>query len=67
MKYSYIYICRYFMVGSNGIEPSTSRLSGVRSNRLSYKPIRLLHPSVIILTVTGKESRTVRQTLLPVD
>ena len=27
------------MVGSNGIEPSTSRLSGVRSNHLSYEPI----------------------------
>ena len=27
------------MVGLNGLEPSTSRLSGVRSNRLSYKPI----------------------------
>ncbi len=26
-------------VGLNGIEPSTSRLSGVRSNRLSYKPV----------------------------
>ena len=26
------------VVGSNGIEPSTSRLSGVRSNRLSYEP-----------------------------
>ena len=29
------------MVGLNGIEPSTSRLSGVRSNRLSYKPMTL--------------------------
>ena len=29
------------LVGSNGIEPSTSRLSGVRSNRLSYEPIIL--------------------------
>ena len=29
------------MVGSNGIEPSTSRLSGVRSNHLSYEPIYL--------------------------
>ena len=27
------------MVGSNGLEPSTSRLSGVRSNHLSYEPI----------------------------
>ena len=28
-----------YMVGLNGLEPSTSRLSGVRSNHLSYKPI----------------------------
>ncbi len=27
-------------VGLPGIEPGTSRLSGVRSNRLSYKPTR---------------------------
>jgi hypothetical protein len=30
------------VVGSNGIEPSTLRLSGVRSNRLSYEPIFIL-------------------------
>ena len=27
------------MVGLNGLEPSTSRLSGVRSNHLSYAPV----------------------------
>ena len=27
------------VVGSSGLEPPTSRLSGVRSNRLSYKPL----------------------------
>ena len=31
------------MVGLNGLEPSTSRLSGVRSNHLSYKPIMDCH------------------------
>ena len=29
------------MVGLSGLEPPTSRLSGVRSNRLSYKPIQV--------------------------
>ena len=29
----------YCVVGLNGFEPSTSRLSGVRSNHLSYKPM----------------------------
>ena len=34
------YIKLYFiLMGLNGLEPSTSRLSGVRSNLLSYKPI----------------------------
>ena len=27
-----------FVMGLSGLEPPTSRLSGVRSNRLSYKP-----------------------------
>ena len=31
------------LVGSNGLEPSTSRLSGVRSNHLSYEPIYIIN------------------------
>ena len=32
-----------YMVGLRGLEPPTSRLSGVRSNHLSYKPMFLIH------------------------
>ena len=32
---------KYKPMGLSGLEPPTSRLSGVRSNRLSYKPINL--------------------------
>ena len=36
--------CRHCrLVGLDGLEPSTSRLSGVRSNHLSYKPILSLN------------------------
>ena len=31
------------MVGRGGLEPPTSRLSGVRSNHLSYRPILARH------------------------
>ena len=33
------------MVGRGGLEPPTSRLSGVRSNHLSYRPIFAPHPA----------------------
>ena len=29
---------RYTLVGPSGLEPPTSRLSGARSNQLSYEP-----------------------------
>ena len=35
------------VVGSNGLEPSTSRLSGVRSNHLSYEPMSVAVPVAI--------------------
>ena len=38
--------CRIKM-GLNGLEPSTSRLSGVRSNLLSYKPISIRQPPAL--------------------
>ncbi len=34
-----------FVVGLGGLEPPTSRLSGVRSNHLSYKPRKTLSNS----------------------
>ena len=34
------------VVGSSGLEPPTSRLSGARSNHLSYEPIKLFGVSL---------------------
>ena len=39
INFSYLSTVLFSLVGLNGLEPSTSRLSGVRSNQLSYKPI----------------------------
>src|SRR5438046_10745027 len=36
---------RDFLMGLSGVEPLTSRLSGVRSNHLSYRPSPPPHPS----------------------
>ena len=35
-------------MGLSGLEPPTSRLSGVRSNRLSYKPLFALFKILIM-------------------
>ena len=47
-------------MGLSGLEPPTSRLSGVRSSLLSYKPILLVSLSAVPLTPFGgdEENRT---------
>ena len=37
------------VVGLSGLEPPTSRLSGVCSNRLSYKPV-FIDPAIVHFT-----------------
>ena len=45
------------LVGSNGLEPSTSRLSGVRSNHLSYEPMSSFSFDVGSHTLPGGDER----------
>ena len=46
----------FSVVGSNGLEPSTSRLSGVRSNHLSYEPIYKIKQTQTEFTVETCQS-----------
>ena len=46
------------LVGSSGLGPPTSRLSGVRSNRLSYEPILFRAPPLHFFSGGGKRIRT---------
>ena len=41
-------VCRG-MVGQDGLEPSTLRLSGVRSNHLSYRPAAAVQTPAVFL------------------
>ena len=47
------------LVGLDGLEPSTSRLSGVRSNHLSYRPLYFYYRlRMASLPVVYAQSRT---------
>ena len=50
-------VFKVLLVGSSGLEPPTSRLSGVRSNQLSYEPMSLRTPAVSPLETSARELR----------
>ena len=56
------------LVGSSGLEPPTSRLSGARSNHLSYEPmfldVSLLRPTCIRFRTGGDEGNRTLDPLL---
>ena len=56
---------RAFVVGLSGLEPPTSRLSGVRSNRLSYKPINLASTCLFEVVQRVKEINRQRLAFAP--
>ena len=46
----YVYLLSSYTIsimGLSGLEPPTSRLSGVRSNQLSYKPVLIWQPPTL--------------------
>ena len=45
------------LVGSSGLEPPTSRLSGVRSNHLSYEPLKVVEIRRIELLTSCVQGR----------
>ena len=52
------------LVGSSGLEPPTSRLSGVRSNHLSYEPISYFGVSRSSLAFGGDDGIRTHDPLL---
>ena len=49
---------RSLVVGLDGLEPSTSRLSGARSSHLSYRPLFLRQPLVLVHLGGDEGNRT---------
>ena len=52
------------MVGLGGLEPPTSRLSGARSNHLSYEPMLVFGASLVSLTLGGDDGNRTHDPLL---
>ena len=48
------------VVGLRGLEPPTSRLSGVRSNHLSYKPIWILSAGLLFVSAAHGGDEEIR-------
>ena len=51
-------------MGSSGLEPPTSRLSGARSNHLSYEPIVFLSVYLVSLAYGGDDGIRTHDPLL---
>ena len=54
-------VFKVLLVGSSGLEPPTSRLSGVRSNQLSYEPIQSDPADPSALETSARELRFLAQ------
>ena len=52
------------LVGTSGLEPPTSRLSGARSNHLSYAPLWLLLRGSLTHTFGGDDGNRTHDPLL---
>ena len=68
--YSYtssrLYPCKTYQMGSSGLEPPTSRLSGARSNLLSYEPVAAVPlPNSHLFQLSRGSSHTVLCFRLP--
>ena len=50
-------VFKVLLVGSSGLEPPTSRLSGVRSNQLSYEPMQSDPADPSALETSARELR----------